>query len=201
MKFTVPGYRAQDIEFDDVTFAPKCALDEPGDQHRAGPGLPGAVRQRSDLQVQRERARPRRNCVLHCGRPGDPLPDCVEPPRHRPDRRHLHLYVHLLRAALVRRGNAEDLRNGEQRHLREPAHGHRRHIPVAPTSKPRPRRSSRRSTVRPSASARRSPTTARRWIPRTARSPAALTWFLDGVPWDRAGRRSIGSRRRPGRIR
>ncbi|HEU6445372.1 MAG TPA: PxKF domain-containing protein [Gaiellaceae bacterium] len=24
--FTVPGYRAQDIEFDDVTFAPKCAL-------------------------------------------------------------------------------------------------------------------------------------------------------------------------------
>ena len=30
---------------------------------------------------------------------------------------------------------------------------------------------------------------------------AALTWFLDGVPWDRVGRRSIGSRRRPGRIR
>ena len=26
VKFTVPGYRAQDIEFDDVTFAPKCAL-------------------------------------------------------------------------------------------------------------------------------------------------------------------------------
>ena len=26
LKFTVPDYRAQDIEFDDVTFAPKCAL-------------------------------------------------------------------------------------------------------------------------------------------------------------------------------
>ena len=26
VRFTVPGYRAQDIEFDDVTFAPKCAL-------------------------------------------------------------------------------------------------------------------------------------------------------------------------------
>ena len=70
-------------------------LDEPGDQYRAaGPGLPGAVRHRSDLQVQRERAGPRRNRVLHVRTPRrPPLSDCVEPPRHRPDRRHLHLHA------------------------------------------------------------------------------------------------------------
>ena len=59
VKFTVPGYRAQDIEFDDVTFAPKCALWT----NQATSTVP-QVRayqvpcgHRSDLHVQRERAR------------------------------------------------------------------------------------------------------------------------------------------------
>ena len=150
VRFTVPGYRAQDIEFDDVTFAPKCALwanqaTSTVPQVRAYQ-VPCAIG--AGFKFSANAPDLVGTAYFTCGRPGDPLvSDCVEPPRHRPDRRYLHLYVHLLRAALVRRRIAQDLGDGEQRHLREPAHGHQRQHPGRPLLEV-PHRGDRRSVRR-----------------------------------------------------
>ena len=191
VKFTVPGYRAQDIEFDDVTFAPKCALwtnqatsTVPQVRAYQVPCAIGATFKFSanapDLVG---------TAYFTCGRPGDPLYPIASSLRDTDLTDAISTFSFTFYEQLsCGEGTPKILVTASNGIYESPLTDIGATIPVAPTSKP-----PTAEIVAPfDGGTFRVGTT----IPYygTALDPedgaltgAALTWFLDGVPLGQSG--------------